>query len=168
MRHSKTSLFLMELIIAILFFSLSGTVCIQLFAKAHIISRNTVDQNNAITQAQNLAEGWLSLEGDLQKVQPLFQDSILSSNGDRLYLLFDENWESQSGAVSQWPAYIAQLKDNGEAENGLIHANIEIFRASEASGAEEYFSPDTGITDELELIYALELSHHIPERRAQH
>ena len=35
MNRSKTSLFLMELIIAILFFSLSCAVCIQLFFKAH-------------------------------------------------------------------------------------------------------------------------------------
>ena len=59
-KHSRSSLFLMELIIAILFFSLAGAVCIRLFVTAHSISQNTIARNHAITQTQNLAEAWLS------------------------------------------------------------------------------------------------------------
>ena len=33
--HSGSSLFLMELILAILFFSVASAVCVQLFARAH-------------------------------------------------------------------------------------------------------------------------------------
>lgn len=151
MRHSKSSLFLMELIIAILFFSLSGTVCIQLFAKAKIISRSTVEQNNAVTQAQNLAESWIALDGDLTKMQPLFQDSVLAAGEDLLYIPFDANWNPQASEISQAPAYIAQLQNAGEDEKGLIRADIQIFRMSDASGEEP--------------IYSLNLTRHIQERR---
>ena len=37
----RSSLFLLELIIAILFFSLTSAVCVQFFARAHQISRQT-------------------------------------------------------------------------------------------------------------------------------
>lgn len=144
----------MELIIAILFFSLSGTVCIQLFAKAKIISRDTVDQNNAIIQAQNLAEGWLALEGDLSKIQPLFQESFFAADEECLCLLFNKDWNFQAAEISGAPAYTAELRNSGEDERGLIHADIQIFRTSEADVAER------------ELIYTLELSHHIQERRS--
>ena len=51
------------MIIAILFFSLASAVCIQLFARSHLLSTQTVNQNHAVIQAQNLAESYLSLEG---------------------------------------------------------------------------------------------------------
>ena len=38
----------MEMIIAILFFSLASAVCIQLFAKSHLLSTQTVNQNHAV------------------------------------------------------------------------------------------------------------------------
>ena len=43
------------MIIAILFFSLASAVCIQLFARSHLLSTQTVNQNHAVVQAQNLA-----------------------------------------------------------------------------------------------------------------
>ena len=71
MKHSKSSLFLMELIIALLFFSLASTVCIRLFVKAHSLSAQTVDQNYAVNYAQNMAEAFLGCDGDLQALQAL-------------------------------------------------------------------------------------------------
>ena len=55
----------MEMIIAILFFSLASAVCIQLFAKSHLLSTQTVNKNHAVILAQNLAESYLAAEGDL-------------------------------------------------------------------------------------------------------
>ena len=155
----------MELILAILFFSLSGTVCIQLFAKAYNVSQDTVNQNNAITQAQNLAEGWLAMEGDLTKMEPLFQESVISSDGERLYLLFDEDWNLQAPEISHSPAYIAELTNEDKDERGLIHASIRIIRMAYAFGTEDGFSWETEHTKDQDPIYTLELSHHIPERR---
>lgn len=65
----------MEMIIAILFFSLASAVCIQLFAKSHLLSTQTVNQNHAVIQAQNLAESYLALEGDINAMQDLFSPS---------------------------------------------------------------------------------------------
>ena len=47
-KNSSSSLFLMELIIAILFFSLASTVCIQLFVKAHLLTEKSVNINQSI------------------------------------------------------------------------------------------------------------------------
>ena len=56
MHSSKNSLFLMELILSILFFTLTAAVCLQLFVKAHVLSQDTINLNHAVTQAQNFAE----------------------------------------------------------------------------------------------------------------
>lgn len=47
MKHSKTGLFLMELIIGILFFSLASAICIQIFVKAETMNNESQQQGQA-------------------------------------------------------------------------------------------------------------------------
>lgn len=79
------------MIIAILFFSLASAVCIQLFARSHLLSTQTVNQNHAVVQAQNLAESYLSLEGNVAAMQDLFSPSELTDE-NTLRLAFDSSW----------------------------------------------------------------------------
>lgn len=51
--HSKNSLFLMELIVNILFFSILIVVALQLFMKAHNLSKNTTELQRAVTSVEN-------------------------------------------------------------------------------------------------------------------
>ena len=44
----RSSLFLLELMIAILFFCLASAVCVQIFVKAHTTSRETQELNTAL------------------------------------------------------------------------------------------------------------------------
>ena len=55
MRRSKSGLFLMEIMFAILFFSLAGAVCLQLFVKAHSLSRDAKTLDAAVTVCQSAA-----------------------------------------------------------------------------------------------------------------
>ncbi|MCR5100771.1 MAG: hypothetical protein K6B41_05355 [Butyrivibrio sp.] len=96
--HSRSSLFLMELIIAIMFFSLASAVCIQLFAKAHIISDNSINKNNAIIQSQNIAEAFTGVKGNFDSLALMYPDSLLSgetsaSEGE-MFLFWDEDWNT--------------------------------------------------------------------------
>ena len=122
MKHSRSSLFLMELIIAILFFSLTGAVCIQLFVKAHLISRSTIELNHAIVQAQNLAEIWLSADAAEQPA-PLY---------------FDDDWNPCTQASSEAAGYTAALQSETEAQTGLVHAHITVTALSGQSAREIY------------------------------
>ncbi len=64
----KSSLFLMELIIAILFFSLSAAVCVQLFATAYRISAESTYRDAATLQAQSMAALFCAADGELDAV----------------------------------------------------------------------------------------------------
>lgn len=55
MKRSKSGLFLMEMLFAILFFSVAGAVCLQLFAKAHLLSRDATLLNEAVVSCQSAA-----------------------------------------------------------------------------------------------------------------
>ena len=117
MKHSKSSLFLMELIIALLFFSLASTVCIRLFVKAHSLSNQTVDTNYAVNYAQNMAEAFIGCDGDMQTLQAVMDKSRLSEDGCTLFL-------EQDG-------YLTSLICSGFPEPGTtISADIDVYKTA--------------------------------------
>ena len=149
MKHSRSSLFLMEMIIAILFFSLASAVCIQLFARSHLLSTKTVNRNHAVTQAQSLAESYLSLEGDVTAMQDLFSPSELIDE-NTLRLAFDSNWNLC--AVEDASGFIAELKSTPAGETGIMVAGMTVYAVSSRD------SP----------VYTLSVMHHTAERRGAH
>lgn len=149
MKHSRSSLFLMEMIIAILFFSLASAVCIQLFAKSHLLSTQTVNKNHAVIWAQNLAESYLASEGDLGTMHDLFTSSQQTEE-DTMTLYFDSQWNLCSpGDSSGFSAELTHISDPG---TGIMEAQISIIEIS---------SPDSPI-------YTLSVMHHAAERRDLH
>lgn len=74
---SKTGLFLMELMMAILFFCLASAVCVQMFVKGHLLSNESVDLNHAVVRCESLAEAFYSCDGNLQEISHLFNGSSL-------------------------------------------------------------------------------------------
>lgn len=89
MRSSRASLFLMELMISILFFSLSSAVCIQLFVKAHAINEATKDISKATLIAQDICEYFHYANGD--KAQMLSYYNEYEESDDNIVLFFSKN-----------------------------------------------------------------------------
>ncbi|WP_026652058.1 hypothetical protein [Butyrivibrio proteoclasticus] len=115
---SKTSLFLMELIIAITFFAISSAVCVRLFVSAHLLSQKNYDLTNAVMWTQNLAEVFYGTKGDLHEMSALYSQGVLSLNDDEetgsLVLFFDENWDFSDASLvnSSYEAIIQVTKEN--------------------------------------------------------
>ncbi len=154
MKHSKSALVLMELIIVILFFSLASTVCIQLFSKSHLLSKQTVNENHAVIHAQNLAECFLATEGNLAEMQVLLSHASepstnTNASDNTITLFFTKDWRASDETNA---SYYARLEASPE-ENGLICANITVASCE---------------SDVNESIYGLTVMHHIPERRGDH
>ena len=124
----------MELIIALLFFSLASTVCIRLFVMSHTLSSRTVDLNYAVTQAQNMAEAFLGCQGNLDQMMELFENSRLYDTG--------RGFQVEQGTYNSF----LTLDWDREASD-IIAADIKICR-----------------TDSEEVIYSLHVEHHIAER----
>lgn len=78
----KSSLFLIELIIAIAFFALAGGICLQLFVKSHLLSREASQLSDAVNLASSAAEIFRQCGGDdklLVQLMPKLQPSVDSS-----------------------------------------------------------------------------------------
>lgn len=95
MRNSRASLFLMEIMMSVLFFSISSAVCIQLFVKAHTLNVHTENLAKATIVAQNLSEYFLN--GDTSKNISL-REQMLSTLPDHdtienhVVFYYDDNW----------------------------------------------------------------------------
>ncbi|MBQ2879428.1 MAG: hypothetical protein IJE27_01920 [Anaerotignum sp.] len=87
--RSKTPLFLMELIIMLLVFSVSAAVCLQVFSGAKKISEESRKLDAAVMQAQNIAECWKASHGDLKETAEML--SVIPGETD--FKIYDEeNW----------------------------------------------------------------------------
>lgn len=161
MKSSKSSLFLLELIIAILLFSIASAACIQFFAKAHILDIKTGEQNQTIIWSQNLAELWRAGFGDLRFVHEQLKEDyffpdesvvwepVASDDGSGSFtIFFDKNWNFTTDDA----VYFIILETDGKPdENALLHAKISIYKNSET----------------VTLLYELPLLLHIAEKGGQ-
>ena len=86
-RHNNTSsLFLLELILAVLFFSVASALCIQIFTKAHLMSQDARDLNFAVNEVSSMAE---QMPDDSLQDTAAYYDSSYASceKADAVYVL---------------------------------------------------------------------------------
>ena len=97
----------MELVLMVLFFSISAAICLQVFASAQLISRESRDLANASVQAQSAAAVYKST-CDLQQTAALLGGA---STETTVTLLFDKNWEP----VDNFPVYYLLLREGNDS-----------------------------------------------------
>lgn len=154
-RHNQqqSRLFLLEITLAILFFSLASAVCLRCFAKSHILSTQAAELNQAVSQSENIAELLRSLpendRKDAQKISNVLQleypavnfsatdmdtdidteiDSAQKSWGS-WSLYFDSDWNSCQQAQAQ-AVYQIQIQAFCEDSVILFHLNAESVSSS--------------------------------------
>ncbi len=100
----RSSLFLLELMIAILLFILSAAICIQVFVKAHTIEVKSTNLNEAVLASESVAEIFRSEEDFEMLLSDTLQADKLAD--DRFQIYYDKNWEITSQSDS---AYVLEV-----------------------------------------------------------
>ena len=124
----------MELIVAIMFFSLAAAVCVRLFVGAHTLSERTKDINNATIWCQNLAEAFTGQNGDPNKIAGLFPGSYSAADADgdgsegTLILFFDQNWERLTEVPSG--AYYEAILEIKKKDAGDVYRDVNTYGVS--------------------------------------
>lgn len=116
----RSSLFLLELMIAILFFCLASAVCVQIFVKAHTISRETQELNTALEKVSGYTELFLAdaLTGDTE-------------------VFYDADWQECSKDEASYEIVIRV-----EPDGKLLHGTFTVQRLS-GEQPEEIYSVET-------------------------
>lgn len=150
-----SSLFLLELIIAILFFSLASAVCIQLFAAAHVKSKETAALNMALSKAQTAAEGIRNSEDSADTLSLLFPDGQWIEA--QLSLYYDADWNSCEKEKAFYSMVIT-LDIQGQTEQSEIQVSTLHTVKQTASPSANFTAADT-------LLYELTIKKHLAYTR---
>ena len=125
MRHSKTPLFLMELVIMLLIFSVSAVICLQVFASARNISQDSRRMDAAAAEAQKAAEYWKDSRGDLQKTAHSMGGKLQE---DGFCVFYDEEWKTMPDGISddvQDKTFLLELAADGAAARIVVYDGKE-------------------------------------------
>lgn len=126
-RKSGTSLFLMELMVAILFFSIASAVCMQLFARAHLIDLKTRNLNRAVAVSESILEGVRGCEDPMEGVRLLYPEAsaegTVSGKSDTasavMTIYFDPEWNAVQDESAPFVCNVT-INRNGSLLNTIV------------------------------------------------
>lgn len=160
-RARASSLFLIELILAIFFFSSASAVCVQFFVKSHLLNRSAEALNHAVNECTNITETISTADSAtdsitlLQKLYPSGMYPIADSDtfnasetlsGMDIFFYYNDAFApcQETDAV-----YLLSLKLSQTGQ--MLHAAMEVTKTGHDSSS-------------IELIYEMEANHHIARR----
>lgn len=114
-RPRSSSIFLMELILAILFFSIASAVCVQIFVKSHLLSVESQALNHAVNKCSSVAEYISVVSEDLE---------IGTVN-----IYYDKDFVECGEAEAEYVMSVDTSRDQG-----MVNAHIEMKKSGQAGG----------------------------------
>lgn len=157
-RARSSSLFLMELILAILFFSVASAVCVEFFVKSHLMSMESEALTHAVNECSGVAEILCtsdSLAEGIELLRGQYPEGdypeISGTEGEERIEAFlyydDENLPCGQDSA----AYVMAVCLTQEAQ--MVEISVEMLRSDETEGQEK-------------SIYQLDTRRHIARRTA--
>ena len=129
----KSSLFLIELLIAILFLALCSAVCIRFFVSARVLGKESYNQTQSVTTAQNIAEVFESCVGDIPTSGPTVLAAQLAgffsyavADGSTVRIYYDHTFQP---CPPQNCIFIADIAFSFSPH--LVSADIHILKAAD-------------------------------------
>lgn len=144
-RAQSSSLFLMELILSILFFSVTSAVCVQFFVKSHLLSQESKILSRAVNECSNIAE---------------INDA--SDSAENALSLLDDSYP---GASARQNAESSAVIYYDEAFSPCTKAKAFYILTADFTKEDSMLIADIKVTDpKASVIYELNTKHHIARR----
>ncbi len=93
----RSGLFLLELILAILFFILASTVCVRLFVKSHTLEQDSANLDRAVNIAVSIAEVFQTQDNPVEIL-----DGQLAEDDLTVTFTTEESGDFLLGVVEIW------------------------------------------------------------------
>ena len=123
-RPTRSGLFAIELLIAVGIFSLCAAICVGLFVRAEVMSRDSADLNRAVTEARSAAECFKAAGGDLEKTARLTGGAVADG---ALHLQYDEGWNKlEPGSPGTYALVLRPAPGKGYTAASLFVGRYEV------------------------------------------
>ncbi|MBQ9648170.1 MAG: hypothetical protein IJV43_07430 [Oscillospiraceae bacterium] len=124
-RPTRSGLFMIELLIAVGVFALCAAVCVGLFVRSEVMSRESADLTRAVAEARNVSECWKASGGDLEKAAELCGGTVTQG---MLWIHYNADWSRNPG--EEWDGFQVSLLP--QLENGCYVGAVQVDRASDS------------------------------------
>ena len=128
MKGTKTSLFLIELMISLLLFSFCAAICVQIFHASNKRTTSAEDLSKAVFQATTAAELYKSTGGNIEALSESFGALQSFYSNGVLFVYYDSDWNEtlhpMLRATLFSPGYTLEISDNGDSS-----ADIRVTRS---------------------------------------
>lgn len=115
--RTQSSIFLLELILNLLLFTVLVIVGLNFFVKAHLLTIKTSDLHRAVTQCNNVAALYESGDGSLDLISKQYPYSVITENQAIVY--FDDNLKECTFENSKYTLSI-YISDSSKINEGTI------------------------------------------------
>ena len=128
--RSKSTLFLMELLIAILIFAFCAAVCVKTFVTSHMMVAESKAKSNALIIAESYAEIHKAAGGDLKEVSTILGGTV-SQDENTMVIYYDKEWQicEEKNAFYRLNL-IKRQPDESEPTSTLAIGDITIIESS--------------------------------------
>ena len=111
-KHDKSSLFLMEIIINILFFAILATFCVQIFFKAYEMSNDTSRLHQAVTACTSIIEICQSETKQGADLEKIYTEYELQDKAVLIY--FDKDFKNCKKSDAIYCASVSWGEDDSQ------------------------------------------------------
>ena len=126
-RPTRSGLFAIELLISVGVFTLCAAICIGLFVRSDVMSRDSAELTRAVNEARSAAECWKAAGGDAEKAAALC--GAKTDTGGRILLKFDSDWNRVTDATDTFQLYLTPNAAEGIADDpGTSGAVVSVVR----------------------------------------
>ena len=125
LKHSRSSLFLIELIIAILFFSAGSAVCLRAFSQAWLMSREAANLSFASAQVSGAASAVRYTDGSAEALRTYFPEAQSleeNENSRTCAVYYNEDRQPCPAAEAAYVLTIRTVQDGNRTDAFLSMA----------------------------------------------
>ncbi len=144
---NPSGLFLLELIFAILFFSVASAVCVQIFVKSHTLSTEAHDLTQASRKAEDAAE-LITASTSPDDMKNLLEDAYSDSveiASKNFTIFYDSDFIPCSQDTAAW-----QLSGTWNLNGQLLDVQLDVTKLTSGVDAD--------------VLYQLPVRHHLQRR----
>ena len=125
----RSSLFLMELMIAILLFSLAAAICVPVFVKSHSIKEKSTELNQAVLASVSVAEIIRSEGISLEMLSEAFPEA--ESADHTLYISYDQKWSPCAPSDAVYTLRVGTKLELTTSDSSILTGEITVYRAGQ-------------------------------------
>lgn len=135
--HKRSGIFLLEIMIAILFFALTGAVCLRTFVKAHTLSTQATETEQALSHLEDVAGLLNTIDAAELKDEKTFSEALESEfpacemDGRNAVIYYDTDWKA---CLPEKAFYQIQLQTT-DKEDSMCHFQIKALRLAESTAS---------------------------------